>query len=92
MPEWVVSRSRANVLNPDCTLESFGELLKTVSERFFSQIFRFTHCKYVCVCVCVCVHINTQHDYPLQYSGLENPWLEEPDRLQSMESQRVRHD
>ena len=36
MPEWVVSRSRANFLNPDCTLESFGELLKTVSERFFS--------------------------------------------------------
>ena len=29
---------------------------------------------------------------PLQYSFLENPWMEEPGRLQSMESLRVRHD
>ena len=29
---------------------------------------------------------------PLQHSCLENPWTEEPDRLQSMGSQRVRHD
>ena len=29
---------------------------------------------------------------PLQYSCLENPWTEEPGRLQSMESLRVRHD
>ena len=29
---------------------------------------------------------------PLQYSYLENPWTEEPGRLQSMGSQRVRHD
>ena len=28
---------------------------------------------------------------PLQYSCLENPWTEEPDRLQSMGSQKVRH-
>ena len=28
---------------------------------------------------------------PLQYSCLENPWTEEPGRLQSMGSQRVRH-
>ena len=27
--------------------------------------------------------------YPLQYSRLENPWTEEPGRLQSMRSQRV---
>ena len=26
---------------------------------------------------------------PLQYSGLENPWTEEPGRLQSMGSLRV---
>ena len=30
--------------------------------------------------------------YPLQYSCLENPWTEEPGGLQSIESQRVRHD
>ena len=30
--------------------------------------------------------------YQLQYSGLENPWTEEPGRLQSMGSQRVGHD
>ena len=29
---------------------------------------------------------------PLQYSCLENSWIEEPGGLQSMESQRVRHD
>ena len=29
---------------------------------------------------------------PLQYSCLENSWTEGPDRLQSMGSQRVRHD
>ena len=28
---------------------------------------------------------------PLQYSCLENPWMEEPGRLQSIRSQRVRH-
>ena len=28
---------------------------------------------------------------PLQYSCLENPWTEEPGRLQSMGSQRVGH-
>ena len=31
--------------------------------------------------------------YPLHYSSLERiPWTEEPDGLQSMESQRVRYD
>ena len=29
---------------------------------------------------------------PLQYSCLENPWMEEPGRLQSMGLQRVGHD
>ena len=29
--------------------------------------------------------------YPLQYSGLENSWTEEPGRLQSMAPQKVRH-
>ena len=29
---------------------------------------------------------------PLQYSCLENPWIEEPGRLQSMGSLRVGHD
>ena len=28
---------------------------------------------------------------PLQYSAWKIPWTEEPGRLQSMESQRVRH-
>ena len=28
---------------------------------------------------------------PLQYSCLKIPWIEKPDRLQSMGSQRVRH-
>ena len=33
-----------------------------------------------------------RHGNPLQYSFLENPWTEEPGRLQSIESQRVGHD
>ena len=32
-----------------------------------------------------------EHGNPLQYSCLENPWTEKPGGLQSMESQRVRH-
>ena len=32
------------------------------------------------------------HGNPLQYSGLENPWSEEPGGLQSMGLQRVEHD
>ena len=31
------------------------------------------------------------HGNPLQYSFLEDPWAEEPRGLQSLESQRVRH-
>ena len=31
------------------------------------------------------------HGNPLQYSCLENPWSEEPGRLQSIGSQRVRY-
>ena len=31
------------------------------------------------------------HGSPFQYSCLENPWTEEPGRLQSMGWQRVRH-
>ena len=33
-----------------------------------------------------------EHGNPLQFSCPENPWTEEPDRLQSVGSQRVRHD
>ena len=32
------------------------------------------------------------HGNPLKYSYLENPWTEEPGELQSIGSQRVRHD
>ena len=32
------------------------------------------------------------HSNPLQYPCLENPWTEEPGRLQSMGSQGIRHD
>ena len=35
------------------------------------------------------------HENPSQYSHLENwniPWIEEPGGLQSIQSQRVRHD
>ena len=32
------------------------------------------------------------HDNPLQYTCLQNPWIEEPGRLQSRGSQRLRHD
>ena len=32
------------------------------------------------------------HDNPFQCSCLENPWIEEPGKLQSSGSQRVGHD
>ena len=32
------------------------------------------------------------HGNPFQYSCLENPWTEEPSKLQSIGSQRVGHD
>ena len=32
------------------------------------------------------------HGNPLQYSCLKIPWIEEPGRLQSIGSQRARHD
>ena len=35
---------------------------------------------------------NLRLPLPLQYSCLENPWMEEPGRLQSMGSLRVGHD
>ena len=41
---------------------------------------------------CLEVFIGEGNSTPLQYSCLENPWTEEPGRLQSMGSQRVRHD
>jgi len=62
----------------------------------------------VCVCVCVCVCVYLQETWvqslgwedPLEkgmvtHSSIlawEIPWTEEPGRLQSMGSQRVRHD
>ena len=33
-----------------------------------------------------------RHGNPLQYSGLESPWTEEPGGLQSIGSHRVGHD
>ena len=33
--------------------------------------------------------LGVENSNPLQYSGLENPWTEEPGGLQSMESQGV---
>ena len=35
---------------------------------------------------------STLHGNPLQYSRLENSWMEQPGGLQSMRQQRVRHD
>ena len=40
----------------------------------------------------ISVIIREGNGTPLQYSCLENPWTEEPGRLQSMGSLRVRHD
>ena len=37
------------------------------------------------------LHIGEGNGNPLQYSCLENKWMEEPGRLQSMGSLRVRH-
>ena len=49
-----------------------------------------------CVLEMISLHLWTTHGEgngtPLQYSCLENPWIEEPSRLQSMGSLRVGHD
>ena len=57
---------------------------------------------YICICVCVCVYIYTHYIY--MYIYIEDmathssvlawriPWTEKPGGLQSMGSQRVRHD
>ena len=42
--------------------------------------------------VSICSLLICSDGTPLQYSCLENPWMEEPGGLQSMGSQRVRHD
>jgi len=46
----------------------------------------------ITLCVCVYIYTGEGNGNPLQYSCLEIPWTEEPGRLQSMGSQRVRHD
>ena len=38
------------------------------------------------------VYIGEGNGTPLQYSCLENPWTEEPGRLQSMGSLKAGHD
>ena len=50
-----------------------------------------------CICdlrnwTCVCCIGGEGNGTPLQYSCLENPWMEEPGRLQFMGSLRVGHD
>ena len=42
------------------------------------------------MCVCV-LYIEEENGNPVQYSFLENPMESKPGRLQSVESQRVRH-
>ena len=42
--------------------------------------------------MCLGVIHGEDNGTPLQYSCLENPWTEEPGRLQSMGSLRVGHD
>ena len=41
---------------------------------------------------CLTCVLRESNGTPLQSSCLENPWAEEPGRLQSMGSQRVGHD
>ena len=44
------------------------------------------------ICTCVYTVAGEGNSIPLQSSCLENLWMEEPGRLQSMGSLRVRHD
>ena len=46
----------------------------------------------VCVCIDIASSVGEGNGTPLQYSCLENPWTEEPGRLQSVGSWRVGHD
>ena len=44
------------------------------------------------ICIAVAWNSGEGNGTPLQYSCLENPWTEEPGRLQSMGSLGVRQD
>ena len=43
----------------------------------------------VCVCIDIASSVGEGNGTPLQYSCLENPWTEEPGRLQSLVLLRV---
>ena len=66
-----------------------GKKIEIRIERIISTSIIHVHiplfnCKYV--------YCGEGNGTPLQYSCLENPWTEEPGRLQSMGSLRVGHD
>ena len=44
------------------------------------------------ICDSLCLTVAEGNGTPLQYSCLENPWTEDPGRLQSMGLLRVGHD
>ena len=44
------------------------------------------------ICDSLCLTVTEGNGTPLQFSCLENPWTQEPGRLQSMGSLRVGHD
>ena len=61
---------------------------RRVKVRLWQQVARFRGRREGAVCNQLALGNGT----PLQYSCLENPWTEEPGRLQSMGSLRVGHD
>ena len=60
--------------------------------RILNRVPCTIHENYVIYFVYSSLYLGEGNGTPLQYSCLENPWAEEPGRLQSMGSLRVRHD
>ena len=67
----------------------------TTPENHWNKVKNIGNTQHIHRHIFVCAYTYTYgvgHGNPLSYSCLKNPWTEEPHRLQSMGSPRVRHD
>ena len=101
-PDLCLSSHEAQVQNapPYCELKRFSCGLdveggqagyKNVGSCLLSVMFLMLFIAY-CIWASLVAQFREGNGTPLQYSCLENPWTEEPGRLQSMGSRRVGHD
>ena len=75
---------------PHCLVTNYLHCLKSVRKAHQLQLLEIH--KYKVFSLQLNCYFREGDGTPLQYSCLEIPWTEEPGRLQSMGSKRVRHD